>query len=140
MGLSFGIPSGGGGTFGMAYFLDSVSALRFDVGLVLSSIEGVERDNTFGLSADVNYRMYKELAGKVYMFIQVGGFLGIAANDADFGQRLSLAGTGGIGVEYLLTPQFTISGTTGGSLVIANEFKNYTLSTGTSALFVNWYW
>ena len=94
----------------------------------------------FGFSADVNYRMYKHLAHKVYMFVQAGGFIGVAPNDADFAQRLSLAGTGGVGVEYMFTPAWTISGTTGGSVVISNEFKNYALSTGTSSLFVNWYW
>lgn len=141
MGLSFGVPSGGGGTFGMAYFLDPNAALRFDVGLVLSSVDdGMDRNTDFGISADVNYRMYRQLVDKVYMFLQFGGFVGIAANDLDFAQRLSLAGTGGIGVEYLFTPQWTISGTTGGSLTISNEFKNFNLSTGTSALFMNWYW
>ena len=147
-GLSFAIPAGGGPTYGMTKFLAADRALRFDVGLAIGSQAppgGVgDRANTFGFSVEVGYRMYKPMAGKLTGFLQPGVFLSKAPG-VDIGEALSAALTGGIGVEYWLTHQWTIAGLTGVALQFlaggGDSFSNnITLTTGTSALMTSFYW
>ena len=135
-GLFFGVPSGGGSTFGMAYFLDPMAALRLEAGLGLTKPDGGTRNWLFAR----RHRMYKKVVDKVHVFYQAGAFIGATKGSGDFGGRFQLALTGGIGVEYAFTPQWTVSGVTGGSLAFSQKFKQIDLSTGTSVLYVNWYW
>ena len=48
---------------------------------------------------------------------------------------LTVAVTGGFGVEYMFLDRFSVGGQTGLALVFSNEFKNISFTTGTSALF-----
>lgn len=145
-GLAFSVPSGGGPTFGFAYFTSDAAAIHVDVGLSLSSQEpamGADRVNTGGFSVEAGYRMYKPIAGKLTTFIQPSVYLAKEPG-VDFGDALSAAVTAGFGIEYWVTPQWTFSGSTGVALQAKHNamgsFKDITLTTGTSALAVSFYW
>ena len=136
-GLSFGLPAGGGPTAGLTYFLDSKSAIRADVGLNIP----VQPDFGFNLSVEGGYRMYMPNAGRLYPFLQPGAFIRSDAGKDFFDTAaLTIALTGGIGAEYFFTERFSVSGQTGLALAFANEFDDIALTTGTSALFANFYW
>lgn len=145
-GLAFSVPSGGGPTFGFAYFTSDSAAIHVDVGLSLSSQAapmGGDRANTGGFSVEAGYRMYKPIAGKLTTFFQPSVYLAKQPG-IDFGDALSAAVTAGFGVEYWVTPQWTFSGSTGVALQAKNNpmgsFKDISLTTGTSALAVSFYW
>lgn len=140
-GLSFVVPTGGAPTVGLTYFLDPMTALRIDFGLAITSIDGpVERDSDFGFSIEAGYRMYREVSGKVAVFLQPSLFISEATGDGDFAQLLTVGATGALGTEYWLTEQWTLGGSIGAALLFSNEFSDISLTTGTSSLFTSFYW
>jgi len=145
-GLAFSVPSGGGPTFGGAYFLRDNAALRLDLGLEISSKEtmpGGDRQTSAGISVELGYRMYKGLAGKLTTFVQPSAYLAKSPG-VDMGDALSAAVTAAFGVEYWFSPQWSVSGATGVALQArANamgSFKDISLTSGTTSLTAAFYW
>lgn len=136
IGLSFAFPAGGGPTAGGTYFLDKDNAVRADVGLNFALAPDVGVD----LSVEVGYRMYKMNTGKAHMYLQPGLFLKSTAGKDFFDAKLfEFAFTGSVGAEYFFLERFSGSAQTGLALRFANEFDDIALTTGTSALFANFY-
>jgi hypothetical protein len=143
-GLSFSVPSGGGPTFGFAYMVASDASIRVDVGLAVQSEPGMgERANTAGFSIETGYRMYKPIVGRLTSFLQPSVYLAKTPG-VDFGNALTAAITAGFGIEYWITPQWSVSGTTGVALQaksdMTSSFNVISLTTGTSALSASFYW
>jgi hypothetical protein len=149
MGINVGVfPSGGLPTIGGAYFLDDMSALRLDLGLDFHKQPGgvdplgqpTDGDFNWGFSIEAGYRKYLLKAGRLYPFVQPGLFLAKAAQPGDFGQAFALQVNGGIGGEFFITDNFSASALTGVGLRFANEFKEIQFATGTTGIYVNFYW
>ena len=147
VGLSLGLPAGGGPTIGASYNLSDRSSLRMDFGLEIASAGSggatQTRQNSevlFGFSIDAGYRMYLWNAGSLHAFVQPGLFFSKRAQPGDFGALSTLAAVGTIGAEYFVVDQFSVSGATGLSLALSNEFQDVRFSTGTTALYANFYW
>lgn len=144
-GLTFSVPSGGGPTFGVAYFMSDSASLRVDVGLALQSQPQMtgDRTNTGGFSIETGYRMYRPMVGKMSVFLQPSVYLAKTPG-VDFGDALSAAFTASFGVEYWLSPQWSLSGSTGLALQakadMTGSFGTISLTTGTSALSASFYW
>lgn len=154
LGLSLGLPSGGAPTIGMSYGLTDRASLRMDLGLEISStgsgggaggMGGTAQGNPnsdvlFGFSIDAGYRMYLWNSGSLHAFVQPGLFFSKRAQPGDFGALSTIAAVGTIGAEYFVVDQFSVSGATGLSLALSNDFQDVRLSTGTTALYANFYW
>jgi hypothetical protein len=137
MGLSFAVPSGGGTTFGIAYFLAPDTSLRLETEFTFVGFDDV----AVGLSVFAGYRMYKKMVGALHTYLEPFAFIGIS----DFGEAgdvLELGLGAAIGVEYMFTERFSISGGTGGLLAIGPGFDPFVLSISTvkTNLFANFYW
>jgi len=136
IGLAFAFPAGGGPTAGATYFLDKDHAVRADVGLNFALAPDVGVD----LSVEAGYRMYQANVGKAHMYLQPGAFLkSTAGKDFFDSKKLELALTGAVGAEYFFLDRFSGTAQTGLALRFANEFDDIALTTGTSALFANFY-
>jgi hypothetical protein len=145
-GLTFSVPSGGGPTFGFAYFISDSASVRVDFGLALESQTGMmggDRANTAGFSIEAGYRAYKPIVGKLTAFLQPSLYLAKTPG-VDWDNAMSAALTAGFGVEYWITPQLSVSGSTGLALQaksdMTSSFNTFTLTTGTSALSASFYW
>jgi len=137
--LSFGLPSGGGGTVGYSYGLSNEASLRLDVGLEIGS-NPAGSGAVAGLSVDAGYRLYLWQAGNMHAFVQPSLFLSKPAVDQRIDEVLTVAAVGTVGAEYFFQPQLSVSAATGLSLALSKKFEDVRLRTGTSALFVNFYW
>ena len=140
-GISLGLPSGGGATVGLSYGLSSTASVRLDVGFDLSTNPIKSGSSVLhGFSIDAGYRMYAWQSGKLHAFLQPGVFVSKRAEDRSFGELFTLAAVGTVGAEYFFWPELSVSGATGLSVAVSNEFKDVRVRTGTSALYVNFYW
>lgn len=136
IGLSFAFPAGGGPTAGATYFLDKDNAVRADVGLEFA----LAPDVGVNLSVEAGYRMYQANVGKAHMYLQPGVFLKSTAGKDFFDTKaLEIAFTGSVGAEYFFLDRFSGSAQTGLALRFADDFDSIALTTGTSALFANFY-
>jgi hypothetical protein len=135
------LPSGGGATVGLSYGLSSTASVRLDVGFDLSTNPIKSGSSVLhGFSIDAGYRMYAWQSGKLHAFLQPGVFVSKRAEDRSFGELFTLAAVGTVGAEYFFWPELSVSGATGLSVAVSNEFKDVRVRTGTSALYVNFYW
>ena len=132
-GLSFGLPSGGGTTAGLSYFLSPDTALRLDVGLNLSFAPTFD----VGFTLDIGYRVYQPSIGRLRPFLQPTVEFRRGTSSLD------LALEGGFGVEYFFTDRISISGATGLAFRITGIGGTGSLGvkidTGTTGLYVNFY-
>lgn len=132
LGLSFGLPSGGAPTAGVAYFLTPKSALRADLGIGLQT----DPDSQTDFSVEVAYRYYLPQRGTIVPFAQPGLFYSqIEATDSN-----TIGVTAAVGIEWFFEDRVSVSGATGLAFVTVNKPKLTKITTGTSALFVNFYW
>jgi hypothetical protein len=139
-GINVGIfPSGGLPTVGGAYFLSDNAALRLDLGLDINK-PGSGQDPLFGFSVEGGYRMYLGKYGRFSPFLQPGLFFAKAAERGDFGRLMVLQANIGLGGEFFITQNFSASAQAGVGLRFSNEFKAIRAATGTTGIFVNWYW
>lgn len=139
-GINVGIfPSGGLPTLGGAYFLKDNASIRLDFGLDINK-PGSGQDVLWGFSVEAGYRMYLDKFGRFSPFIQPGLFFSKAAQNADFGRLMAIQANFGVGGEFFITNNFSASAQTGVGLRLANEFNEIRFATGTTGLFVNWYW
>lgn len=154
-GISLGLPAGGGPTLGLSYNLTDDTSLRLDFGLDLSirkptssSTSGLGASASadasskayWGFSIDAGYRMYLWHADSLHAFVQPGIFFSKRAEDGSFGTLATIAATGSVGAEYFFSKQLSVSGATGLSLAVSNDFSDVQLRTGTTALYGNFYW
>jgi hypothetical protein len=130
LGVALGLPAGGQPTAGLTYFLSESGALRFDLGLDVP----FKPDAKFNASIEVGYRSYFFSHGRLRPFFLPGAFLSVIE------KKVSFALTGGIGAEYFLFPELSVSGVTGAVLRFEHSGDIIGLATGTSALFLNYYW
>ncbi|HVH43967.1 MAG TPA: hypothetical protein VM925_16560 [Labilithrix sp.] len=139
-GINVGLfPSGGLPTVGGAYFLKDDASLRLDLGLDINK-PGSGRDVLWGFSVEGGYRMYLDKFGRFSPFIQPGLFFSKAAANGNFGRLMAIQANFGVGGEFFITNNFSVSAQTGLGLRLANELKEIRLATGTTGIFVNWYW
>lgn len=139
-GINVGIfPSGGLPTLGGSYGLKDNASLRLDFGLDINK-PGQGQDVLWGFSIEAGYRLYLDKFGRFSPFVQPGIFFAKAAQNGDFGKLMAIQVNGGVGGEFFITNNFSASAQTGVGLRLANEFKEIRFSTGTTGLFVNWYW
>jgi hypothetical protein len=139
-GINVGLfPSGGLPTLGGAYFLDDKTSLRLDLGLDVNK-PGKGQDLLWGFSVEGGYRMYIDKFGRFSPFLQPGLFFSKAAAAGSFGKNMAIQANFGIGGEFFITNNFSASAQTGVGLRLANEFNEIRFATGTTGIFVNWYW
>jgi hypothetical protein len=139
-GINVGVfPSGGLPTLGGAYFIKDDAALRLDLGLDLNK-PGAGQKLLWGFSIEGGYRMYLDKFGRFAPFIQPGLFLAKSAGNGSFGSLLAVQANFGLGGEFWITDNFSASAQTGVGLRFANDFKEIRFATGTTGIFVNWYW
>lgn len=139
-GINVGIfPSGGLPTVGGAYFLSDTASLRLDVGLDINK-PGSGADVLYGFSVEGGYRLYIEKVGRFSPFVQPGLYFSKAAQNGDFGRLMAIQANIGLGGEFFITNNFSASAQTGLGLRFANEFEEIRFSTGTTGIYVNWYW
>lgn len=136
-GVSFVIPTGGGGTVGVVKQKGDGKELRLDLGLNLSKPAG--GSTVFGLSGEVGFRKYFAEAGKVKAYHQPGGFVAIG-DFADFAQQLSIGVSYAVGAEFMVTPNFSFGARGVLSFNLKDEFKTFAFKTGTSQITGTLYW
>ena len=136
-GISFALPNGGGATVGTVFNRQADRELRVDIGLSLAKA-GEGADTVFGTSAEVGFRRYLTEAGKVKMYHQPGGFISIG-DFGSFSETLTLAASYSIGGEYIVTPNFTFGARIGVAFTLSEEFKAFSLKTGTSNINATYY-
>ncbi len=139
-GMNFLIPTGGKTTAGILYILSPQMLLELDVGLgwkadAFINDKGKEEAN-WGIKLAPSIRHYTLTSGPIAVYLKGG--IEISKNK-DVDPFVDLAG--GLGVEWFVTDQFTLSGDTGLVLNVLNDPDNKlglgTVSHGFSA---NLYW
>jgi hypothetical protein len=113
VGVQFTIPSGGGPTLGLTYFLTDSGALHVDLGLDLELSGGAKS----GFSIEGDYRLFVWKHGNLAPFIQPGIFFGHST-------PTTVAVEGALGAEYFVLPHLSIGVATGVAL-------NFTSTPGT---------
>lgn len=135
MGITLGVPSGGGATVGGAYMVSDTGSVRLDVGLDIP----LNPQARFGMSLEGGYRLYITKVAKLSPFVQPGLFVAKPAADTGF-DHLQLAGTVGIGAEYFFANEFSIAGATGLAVITNDNFDQIRIATGTTGVYANFYW
>lgn len=132
-GLHFGVPSGGGTTFGFSWFLQPNAALHGDIGMDWTLTGATD----FSFSVELGYRMYLVQAGRLHGFLQPGISIARQASIS------TLAAFVGVGAEYQLLERFTISAASGLAFQIGNlggtGSAAVKLGTATTAIYANFY-
>jgi hypothetical protein len=144
MGLSFAVPNGGGTTVGVAYFLDSNTALDLILGLSLVHTPAVTlpmmaSKTTFGFTIGGGYRMYKRHSAHISTYLEPAILIS-AADTSQFSDTLALSLAGAGGAEAMFTDWFSVRGQIGVGLDFSQKFKAIAFATATSGLFANFYW
>jgi hypothetical protein len=139
-GINVGIfPSGGLPTVGGAYFLKDDAALRLDLGFDLNK-PGPGQNVLVGFSVEGGYRLYLGKYGRFSPFVQPGLFFAKAAERGNFGRLMVIQANVGLGGEFFVTNNFSASAQAGLGVRFAREFDEIRVATGTTGIFVNWYW
>jgi hypothetical protein len=132
-------PSGAAsGSIGFAQFRNEMDSLRFDLNFSVSKPS--PGDSTLGFGLGFGYRIYRLVSGNLKAFTQPGAEFGKAATTGGFGDDMYLAFNYRIGAEYYFNPNLAIGMMTGLELAFRNGFDLLQIGTGTSAVFMSWYW
>jgi hypothetical protein len=134
--VSFAVPGGGGALVGGKYFNSAKTAIGIDFGYAITIPD--KGDNTGGFTIIPSYTYYLTTVDRLLTFVK--GAINITKIPGiDFGDAITLDLGGFFGVEFFITPEFSLSGELGVAINFRNKMKDITSQAGTGALFAQFY-
>jgi hypothetical protein len=134
--VAFAVPGGGGALVGGKYYLAKNAAVGLDFGYAITIPDA--GDSTGGFTLLPSYTYYLMTDDRLVTFVK--GALNITKlQGVDFGDAITLDLGGFFGVEFFVTPEFSLAGEMGIALNFRNKFKDVTSQAGTGSLFAQFF-